>query len=117
MIFAVFLDRGEVVLDGVEVWGIRWQTQQRGACVLDQVHRFWRCVKGRVVHDNQVLASQPWAQPRVQPEVKHLGIARAFEEGKGSSSSGPIRAAISEVRGRRCPDIKPYTRWPLGAYP
>lgn len=112
----MFLDRREVVLDGVEVWGIRWQKQQRGAGVRDQVRRFGRLVKGRVVHDDQVLASQTRTQPRFEPGVEHLGIARAFEK-EGSSNAGPIRAAISEVRGRLCPDIRPYTRWPVGAYP
>ena len=40
MIVAVFIDRREIVLDGVEVWGRRGQKQQRGASVLDQVYRF-----------------------------------------------------------------------------
>lgn len=65
MIVAVFLDRREIVFDGVEVWGGRGQKQQRGAGVLDQVHRFWRLVKGRVVHDNQVLARQTRTPLRV----------------------------------------------------
>lgn len=80
MVFAMFLDRREVVLDGVEVWGIRWQKQQRGTSVLNQWHRVRRFVKGRVVHDNQVRARQTRTQPCFESGVEHLGIARAFEE-------------------------------------
>ena len=28
-----------------------------------------------------------------------------------------MRAAMSEVRGRRCPETSPSTRWPFGTYP
>ena len=87
----MLLDRREVVLNRVEVGGIRWQTQQRGAGVLNQVGRFGRFVKGRVVHDDQVLAGQTRTQPGFEPGVEHLGIARAFEEdgfGKIGSDTG-----------------------------
>lgn len=68
------------MLDGVEVWGIRWQKQQHGTGVLEELHRFRGFVKGRVVHDDQVLASQTRAQPGLEPGVEQRGIARAFEE-------------------------------------
>jgi len=55
MIFPVFLKRGEVVLDRIQVGRIGRQKQQRGAGVLDELCRFRRFVKGRVVHDDQVL--------------------------------------------------------------
>ncbi len=80
MIFEVFCDRREVVLDGGAVWGIQWQQQQRDASVLNQLHRVWRCVKRGVVHDDQMLAGQRRIQPRLEPGVEHLRIARAFEE-------------------------------------
>ncbi len=35
----------------------------------------------------------------------------------GSSSRPSIRAAINEVRGRRCPEIRSSTRWPFDTYP
>jgi len=49
MIFPVFLKRGEVVLDRIQVGRIGRQKQQRGAGVLDELCRFRRFVKGRVV--------------------------------------------------------------------
>ena len=80
MIFTVFLERSEVVLDRVQVGRIGRQKQQRGAGVLDELCRFRRCVKGRVVHDDKVLASQTRAQPGLEPGIEHLCIAGAFEE-------------------------------------
>ena len=76
----MFLDRRDVVLDGVQVGRIRWQTQQRGAGGLNQVRRFRRGVKGRVVQDDQVLAGQTRTQPGLEPGIEHRGIARAVEE-------------------------------------
>ena len=97
------------MLEGVEVWGIRWQ-QQRGPGVLDELRRFRGFVKGRVVPDDQVHAGQTWAQPYLEPGVEHLGIARAVEEDRfcklwpdargnerGARSSRPGRQAVHAV--------------------
>ena len=80
LIFPVFLEGCEVMLDGVQVGRIGWQKQQRGAGVLDEVRRFRSFVKGRVVHDDQVLVGQTRTQPGFEPGVEHRGIAGAFEE-------------------------------------
>ena len=82
---------------------------------MDEVRRFGRFAKGGVVHDDQVLAGEARAEPGFEPGIEHFRIGRAFEQ--GSAKSCPIRAAISEVRGLGCPDVRPYTRCPLGAYP
>ncbi len=55
------------MLDGVEVWGIRRQEQKRCAGFLDKLHGFRRFVKGRIVHDDEVMVIQARAQPRLHP--------------------------------------------------
>lgn len=80
LIFPAFLEHGKVVFDGVEIWGLRWQKEQRGTGVLDELRRFRGFVKGRVVHDDQVCAGQTRTQPGFEPGVEYRGIARALEE-------------------------------------
>lgn len=106
MVLPVFLEGGEVVLDGVEVRRIRWQEQQHGAGVFDELRRFRRLVKGGVVHDDEMAAVQAWAEPRLEPAVEHRRIARSFQEERFSKS--PFNAGRDQ-RGTRplCPAISP----------
>lgn len=90
MIFPVFFERGEVVLNGVEVWRIWWQEEKGCAGFLNEVHGFQGFVKGRVVHDDQVLASQTRTQPRLQPCVEDHRVTRPFEQKRFFES--PIHA-------------------------
>lgn len=80
MIFPVFFERGEVVLNGVEVWGIWWQEEKGCAGFLNEVRGCRGCVEGRIVHDDQVLAGQPWTPPRLQPCVEDHRVTRPFEQ-------------------------------------
>lgn len=80
LILPTFLEGSEVMLDGIEVWGVRWQEQQGGTGLLNQLGGFWRCVKGGVVHDHEVLGREARAQPRLQPGVEDPRIAGPFEQ-------------------------------------
>jgi len=80
MVFSVFLDRGEILFDRVEVGRVRRQEQQRGAGGLDELCRFQRCMKCRVVHDREVVGRQARAQPGLQPGVEDRRITRPREQ-------------------------------------
>ena len=80
MVFPVFLERGEILFDRIEVRRIRREEQQRGTGGLDELRRFRRFVKGRVVHDHEMLGRQARAQPCLQPGVEDDRIAGALEQ-------------------------------------
>lgn len=68
------------MFDGVTVRGVWWQKQERGTGVLDELRRFWRFVKGRVVHDDKMIVRQMGDEPRFQPAIEHFGIARSLKQ-------------------------------------
>lgn len=80
MVFPVFLERGEILFDWIEVRRVWRQEQQRGAGCLDELRRRRRFVKGRVVHDHEMLGRQAGTQPRLQPGVEDDRIAGPFEQ-------------------------------------
>lgn len=80
MVFPVFLERGEILFDWIEVRRVRRQEQQRGAGCLDELRRRRRFVKGCVVHDHEMLGRQAGTQPRLQPGVEDDRIAGPFEQ-------------------------------------
>ena len=80
MIFPVFLDRGEILFDRIEVGRVRRQKQPRGAGGLDELCCFQRCMKCRIVHDHEMLGRQAGAQPCLQPGVEDHRIACALEQ-------------------------------------
>ena len=55
-------------------------------------------MKGCVVHDDQVRASQTWAQPCLEPGVEHVGIARALEENGFSKIRSATRSDERRAR-------------------
>ena len=63
-----------------------------------------------------MLGIEARTQPRLEPGVETT-VSQVPSKSSGSSRRPSIRAAISEVRGRRCPETRPSTRWPFGAYP
>lgn len=80
MVFPAFLEGSEVLFDRVKVGRVRRQEQQRGAGGLDERRRLRRCVKGRVVHDHEVLGIETRAQPRLEPGVEDHRIARPLKQ-------------------------------------
>lgn len=94
MVLSALFAGGKVVLNGAEVGRIRRQEQQRGAGVLNEVRRFWRFVKGRVVHDHKMTPVQAWAQPRLEPDVEHRRITGAFNEERFNQS--PLQACCDQ---------------------
>jgi len=75
----MFLEGSEIMFDGAEVWGVRWQEQQSGTGLLNKLGGFWRFVKGGIVDDHEVLGREARAQPRLQPGVEDPRIAGPFE--------------------------------------
>ena len=86
MVFPVFCESGEVLLNGVEVGSVRRQEEQRGAGGCDELRRLWRFVKGRIIQYDAVLGVEARAQPCLQPGVEDLRIARPVEEAQPHSS-------------------------------
>ena len=80
MILPAFLERSEIMFDRIEVGRVRWEEQQPGAGGLDERRRFRGFVKGRVVHDDEMLGGQARAQPRFQPGVEDNRIAGPLEQ-------------------------------------
>jgi hypothetical protein len=80
MVFPAFLEGSEVLFDGVKVGRVRRQIQQRGAGGLDELRRLRRCVKGRVVHNHEVLGIETRAQPCPEPGVEDHRIARPLKQ-------------------------------------
>lgn len=87
MVFPVFFEGGEVMLNGVEVGRVRRQEEQRGAGGGDELRRLWQFVKGRIIEDDEMLGVEAWAQPRLQPGVEDHRIAGALEEQRFFESS------------------------------
>ena len=128
VILSVFFEGCEVMLDGVEVWGVRRQEQQGGAGLLDKLRCFRRCVKRGVVHDHAVLVRQARAQPRLQPGVEDHRIAGPFEQQgffepsvdargqqRGPGPSMPGDQAVNTLALRRI-SIPPRRRWSKPAF-
>lgn len=101
MVFPVFFEGSEVLLNGVEIGRVRRQKEQRGAGGGDKLRGLWRFVKGRIIEDDEMLGIEAWAQPRLQPGVEDHRIAGAVEEAQPHSSIWTGRLPRRKNRSRR----------------
>jgi hypothetical protein len=103
VILAVFLEGREVVFDRVQLGRIGRQKEHAGAGVRDQCLRGRAFVEGDVVQDHGVRGSQEGTGLASQPRIKDGRVVRAGKEERRDKGF-PVKAAINEVRGRRCPE-------------
>jgi hypothetical protein len=67
------------LLDGVEVWRIGRQKQQRAACRFNQLTRFDGLMEACIVHNHDMVGWQFGKQYRFNPLVEHIRIGVALE--------------------------------------
>ena len=80
MVFPLFFEGREIMLNGVEVGRVWRQEEQRGAGGGDELRCLWGFVKRGIIQDDEMLGIEARAQPRLQPGVEDPRIACALEE-------------------------------------
>lgn len=97
LILTALREGGEIILDGVQGGRIGREKQQGRTRRCDEAFR----------HRHKHLFRQ---------SLKMLA-SYVPSKSTGSANRPSMRAIRSDVRGRRCPETRPSTRWPLRAYP
>ena len=71
-------------------------------------------VEGGLIQDHDLGVGQEWTAGLGEPGVEERRRAAPLEQ-EGACKREPIRAAMSDGRGRRGPEVRPETRGPFGA--
>ena len=79
-VFPVALERGEVVLNGIEVRRIRRQEQQCGSRRVQELLGAGAFVERGIVHDHHVIAMQLGTQFLGEPGVEERGRTAARKQ-------------------------------------
>ena len=83
VVFAEAFDSGEVVFDGVQVWGVRRQEQESGGVAVDQLLGLGTFVEGRVIHNHHMRVVQQGAELGFQPPIEDGRVTRAVKQERG----------------------------------
>ncbi len=75
-----FLDRGKVLLNGIQVRGIGGQKKQRMPCLVDQLSGRGRFMKGGIVHDEDRVGCQLLKEMLLEPGIKPLRIRTPLKQ-------------------------------------